>query len=142
MTTEDSKGPDEVSAQESKPPTTQKVYKMKPRYPPIAEMLVHGAPESQGKPKTFLQIIEGPVLLTIVFFISLAIFLIAPHHLSKAKQRATFVMNQKPIKYVKPVIIPYVPPDEMQSTVVDKSTKDEGRMEQSISVTTDTSKEL
>jgi hypothetical protein len=73
-----------------------KVYKLRKRYPPIGDMLAYGAPEDQGKPKTWFQLISGPLILAFVFYISLLIFLNAPHHLSKGKERQTFGMNEKP----------------------------------------------
>jgi hypothetical protein len=95
-----------------KPGLPEKKYRLKPRYPPISDMLAFGSPEEQGKPKTFIQIISGPVLLAIVFCISFIIFLNAPHHLSKGAERNTYAMNQKHPRYVKPKVIPYVPPVE------------------------------
>jgi hypothetical protein len=86
-----------------------KVYKLRKRYPPLSEMLAYGAPEDQGKPKTWFQLIAGPTVLVTVFFISFLIFINAPHHLSKGKQRRTFGMNEKPYLLNKKVP-PHVPP--------------------------------
>lgn len=54
--------------------------------PSIQHMLVHGAPESQGKPTTFWSIIAFPLALLLTFVVSLYIFEIAPHQLSVGKR--------------------------------------------------------
>lgn len=73
-----------------------KVYKEKRKLPPIGDLLAYGAPESEGKEKTWLDVIAGPAALAVVFFISFLIFINAPHHLSKAKDNPVFAMNDKP----------------------------------------------
>mmetsp|Transcript_20048 Transcript_20048/g.29736 ORF Transcript_20048/g.29736 Transcript_20048/m.29736 type:complete len:106 (-) Transcript_20048:2013-2330(-) len=73
----------------------KKVYVERPKLPHVSELLIHGAPENEGKPKTFWGVALGPVLLAIVFFISFLIFINAPHELSKGHRRQTFGMNQK-----------------------------------------------
>mmetsp|Transcript_12244 Transcript_12244/g.18778 ORF Transcript_12244/g.18778 Transcript_12244/m.18778 type:complete len:103 (-) Transcript_12244:126-434(-) len=75
---------------------TKKVYVERPKLPPLNEMLLHGAPEDEGKPKSFWDVAFGPFLLAIVFFISFLIFINAPHELSKGRKRQTFGMNQPP----------------------------------------------
>ena len=90
-------------------PKPEKVYKLKKRYPPISDMLAYGAPEEQGKPKTWFHLLSGPIILAILFCISFLIFLNAPHHLSKGKERQTFGMNEKPYLLTKKVL-PHVPP--------------------------------
>mmetsp|Transcript_2978 Transcript_2978/g.4849 ORF Transcript_2978/g.4849 Transcript_2978/m.4849 type:complete len:178 (-) Transcript_2978:103-636(-) len=88
--------------EEEKP---KKVYKERKRYPPMADMLAYGAPEDQGKPKTFLDMVAGPAILAFLFLISLVIFLNAP--IENSNGRPTFGMNQKiPRKTKPPVEVP------------------------------------
>lgn len=54
--------------------------------PSIQHMLIHGAPESQGKPVTFWGVAGFPLALLITFVVSLYIFQMAPHHLSTGKR--------------------------------------------------------
>jgi hypothetical protein len=54
-------------------------------------MLAHGAPESEGKPATWVQIVGYPVALAFIFGVSLLIFHHAPH--SKSKGRKHFEIN-------------------------------------------------
>ena len=110
MSKEESKGATGSAEGDPKAAMPEKKYKLKPTYPPIGDMMAYGSPEEQGKPKTFMQIVSGPAQLAVVFFISLIIFLHAPHHLSKGAERNTYGMNQKHPKYIKPKVIPYVPP--------------------------------
>mmetsp|Transcript_33011 Transcript_33011/g.48459 ORF Transcript_33011/g.48459 Transcript_33011/m.48459 type:complete len:83 (+) Transcript_33011:192-440(+) len=49
-------------------------------------MLIHGAPEDEGKKLTFLESLVGPGLLLIVFVVSLVIFHNAPHSKSNHKK--------------------------------------------------------
>lgn len=86
-------GDDKSKKEEEKP---KKVYKERKRYPPMSDMLAYGAPEDQGKPKTFLDIVAGPAILVVLFFISFLIFVNAP--IEKSNGRPTFGMNQKPMK--------------------------------------------
>lgn len=123
----------------------EKTYRLKPRYPPISDMLAFGAPEEQGKPKTFIQIISGPALLAVVFCISFFIFLHAPHHLSKGAERNTYAMNQKHPRYVKPKVIPYVPPvaePQVNEDLSAKETPNEKTTEEIIPVETESGAEL
>lgn len=64
-------------------PKTGKKYVLKKEMPSIQYMLAHGAPESEGKPTTWLKLIGYPLALGIVFFISLLIFHYAPHDKSR-----------------------------------------------------------
>lgn len=73
---------------------TGKKYKYrKPKrdLPSVGHMLAHGAPESEGKPDSWSQIIGYPVALAIIFGISLLIFHHAPH--SKSVGRKHFEIN-------------------------------------------------
>jgi hypothetical protein len=73
---------------------TGKKYKYrKPKrdLPSVGHMLAHGAPGREGKPDSWLQIIGYPVVLAILFGISLLIFHHAPH--SKSKGRKHFEIN-------------------------------------------------
>jgi hypothetical protein len=87
--------PEDVAAAKAKlEAETGKTYKYrKPKkdMPSIGHMLSHGAPESEGKPKTWSQIIGYPLVLAIIFGISLLIFHHAPH--SKSKGRTHFIPN-------------------------------------------------
>jgi len=65
----------------------KKKHKRRKDLPSISHMLAHGAPESQGRPKTWKEIIGYPLALAVVFLISLLIFHHAPHHLSKQPKR-------------------------------------------------------
>jgi hypothetical protein len=47
--------------------------------PSVAHLLAHGAPESQGKPKTFCSVFGYPIFVAVCFAISLLIFHYAPH---------------------------------------------------------------
>jgi hypothetical protein len=114
MTKEESKDAAGSGVGDPKTVMPEKKYKLKPRYPPISDMLAYGAPEEQGRPKTFIQKASGPAMLAVLFFISFIIFQNAPHHLSKGAERNTYAMNQKHPRYVKPKVIPYVPPVEEQ----------------------------
>jgi hypothetical protein len=111
---DDKKEPQQESKVEKKSPKR----KERKRYPPLSDMLVYGAPEEQGKPKSFWQLAEFPIFLVIVFFISITIFLNAPHHLSKGKQRRGYAMNQKVVKYVRPKVIPYKEPSVDESKIL------------------------
>ena len=49
----------------------------------IQHMLIHGAPESRDKPVTFWGMLLYPLILAVLFFVSLLIFHYAPHDKSK-----------------------------------------------------------
>jgi hypothetical protein len=70
---------------------TYKYRKPKKDMPSIGHMLAHGAPESEGKPDSWVQIIGYPVALALIFGISLLIFHHAPH--SKSVGRKHFEIN-------------------------------------------------
>lgn len=58
---------------------TGKKYVYRPRRDEsIQDMLAHGAPESRGKPVSFWGMIMYPLILLVLFIISLAIFHMAP----------------------------------------------------------------
>jgi hypothetical protein len=87
--------PEEMAAAKAKlEAETGKKYKYrKPKrdLPSVGHMLAHGAPESEGKPDSWAQIIGYPVALAIIFGISLLIFHHAPH--SKSVGRKHFEIN-------------------------------------------------
>jgi hypothetical protein len=61
-------------------PSTAKQKIMVPRkqLPTISHMLLHGAPESQGREKTWTEIVGFPLVLLVLFVISFYIFLNSP----------------------------------------------------------------
>uniref|UniRef100_A0A7S1UZZ2 Uncharacterized protein n=1 Tax=Grammatophora oceanica TaxID=210454 RepID=A0A7S1UZZ2_9STRA len=75
----------------------KKRYRAKKELPGVGEMLAYGAPEDQGREKTWCEIIGYPLALAVTFAISLLIFHHAPHHLSVGKSQPPFVMNQKAV---------------------------------------------
>ena len=91
---------DARKAKEKLEKETGKNYQYKREMPSIQHMLVHGAPESQGRPKTWTETIGYPLVLAILFFVSFLIFVHAPH----AKSR----------QYGKKFTIPKMPPAEQQ----------------------------
>lgn len=69
--------PPEIAAAKAKlEAKTGKKYKYRPKEatPKIHEMLVHGAPESQGRPRTWTEMIVPPAILAILFFLSFLVF--------------------------------------------------------------------
>lgn len=87
---EDDEIPEDIARTKAKlEMETGKKYKYRPArkdLPSITHMLAHGAPESEGKPKTWLQLIGYPLALVIVFVISFATFQMAPHELSVGRK--------------------------------------------------------
>ena len=67
--------------------------KMKPKkpLPSVSYLLSHGDPETAHLPRTWQQKYGYPVVLAIIFAISLLTFHYAPHHMSKHKP---FVLPQ------------------------------------------------
>lgn len=70
--------------------------KRKPRIS-ISDMLANGSPESQGRPRTMMETFGYPVIMAVLFGISLLIFHHAPHSYSRASLNQGFSMNQKPV---------------------------------------------
>ena len=70
-----------------------KRFKKKKRMPPIADLLAYGAEETRGQPKTYMEIIGGPLILALLFFITLVIFHHAVPYTSGRKP--TYGMNQR-----------------------------------------------
>ena len=65
-------------AKEKREKETGKKYKYRPSkkdMPSISHMLAHGAPESEGRPRTWLELIGYPLLLALLFFITFIIFM-------------------------------------------------------------------
>jgi hypothetical protein len=52
---------------------------------PIGELLAHGDPETAHLPKTWKDVLGFPLVLAVIFFISLLTFHYAPHNLSTHK---------------------------------------------------------
>jgi hypothetical protein len=80
---------------------TGKQYKYRPAkkdLPGIGHMLVHGAPESAGKPMTWAATIGYPLVLAITFGISLLIFHHAPHDKSVGRSHVLPNFNKKKVK--------------------------------------------
>ncbi len=80
--------------------------------PTVAYLLAHGDPATAHLPKTWKETIGFPLALCAAFFISLLIFLHAPH--SKSARRP-FTLPHNRARVVEPVKIPDVPisiPDE------------------------------
>jgi len=84
--------PADIAAQKAKlEKETGKKYKYRPAkkdLPNISHMLAHGAPETQGKPKSWTQLVGYPLLLALTFLVSLLIFHHAPHSKSVGKSHA------------------------------------------------------
>ena len=57
-------------------------YKTRKEMPSVAYLLAHGDPETAHLPKTWCDILGFPIIVAIVFGISLLVFHHAPHHLS------------------------------------------------------------
>ena len=60
-------------------PKTGKRYRKRKEVPSVSYMLAHGNPETAHLPKSKMQIIGYPVILALLFAISLLIFHYAPH---------------------------------------------------------------
>jgi hypothetical protein len=59
-------------------PTAKKIMVKRKELPSIGHMLIHGAPESQGREKTWAEIVAFPLVLLVLFVISFYIFLNSP----------------------------------------------------------------
>lgn len=70
--------------------------KPKSDMPSIQHMLVHGPPGKEGKQKTFLDMVAFPLILLVLFVISLFIFLNAPHANSKRNKHVLPKQNRRP----------------------------------------------
>jgi hypothetical protein len=96
----DDKIPDDVRAVKDKlEAETGKTYRYRPAkkdLPSISDMLVHGSPESQGRPRTWTETIGYPVALAAIFLISLLIFHHAPHSQSKRNKFVLPKMQKRP----------------------------------------------
>ena len=96
-TEEEELPPDIAEAKKKLEEKTGKKYKYrtaKKDMPSIQHMLVHGAPGSEGKKKTILQQLTFPLILLVLFFISLTIWVNAPHDKSKIP-RGKFTLNKR-----------------------------------------------
>jgi hypothetical protein len=103
--------PEEVAAAKAllEKETGKKYMYRKPKkdMPSISHMLAHGAPGTEGKPASWSQIIGYPLVLAILFGISLLIFHHAPHSTSKGKGH--FVLNAR-----KKAKLPHRPIERME----------------------------
>jgi hypothetical protein len=103
--------------------------------PTVAYLLAHGDPATAHLPKTWKETIGFPLALFAAFFLSLLIFLHAPH--SKSARRP-FTLPHNKGRIVEPVKIPDVPisiPDEPISVPDEPiSVSDEPIPDESISV--------
>ena len=90
------KSPSSSSSSSSVPvhPDANKRYRKKKQLPPVADLLAYGAEETRGQAKTWTELIGYPLILSLLFFVSLVIFHHAPH--DKSRGRSNFAMNQKP----------------------------------------------
>ena len=76
--------------------------------PSVAHLLAHGDPETAHLPKTWLDVWGFPLVIGLVFFISLLTFHYAPHGMSKAPPQK-FILPKPLAKLVKPLIATKVP---------------------------------
>lgn len=65
---------------------TGKKYLYRPRNRPgIGDMLAYGAPEDEGIPRTWAQMIMYPLILAVIFMLSFVVFVNTPHSMSKGR---------------------------------------------------------
>lgn len=105
--------PDVAKAKAQLEAKTGKKYryqKAKREMPSIPHMLAHGAPESEGKPKTWFDLFAFPAALAIAFAVSFLIFIHIPFDYSKKKFTLPKAQRKFQPKKVEPV--PVVEKDE------------------------------
>jgi len=88
------------------------LLKRKKQLPSVQYLLAHGDPETAHLPKTYCEIVGYPLVLALVFAISMLTFHYAPHHLvpprkkyslSNIKRLAMFDKNKKKARSYHPV---------------------------------------
>jgi hypothetical protein len=85
-TTTTASKPTEASSKETAAPPPKKKMLSRNDMPSVAYMLKHGNPETAHLPKSKMEIYGYPVILAVIFAISLLIFHHAPHDKSAVKR--------------------------------------------------------
>lgn len=85
-----------MTKEESKEATEEELKNRFPKHgAPVSYLLAHGDPETAHIKKTWVELFTFPVVLALIFFLSLLTFHYAPHQTRRPRKKFTLPTNKK-----------------------------------------------